>query len=391
MTYSLPNEIIECLTILKNAGIDAYLVGGCVRDMIMGLTPDDYDITTNASPEKIKSLFPHTVDTGIEHGTVTVIINHTPIEITRMRIDGDYLDHRRPIDIIPARSLNEDLLRRDFTINALALDLQGNLTDITRGVHDIKHKTIRAVGNPYKRFSEDALRIMRAYRFCSKLQFNLEKSTQNAAKELAHLLSDISAERIYDELKKTLMGKNPAVVEELILSGGLIKAGLTNCNNLSALNELEVDINIRLSALIILCNADAVCVTNSLKTPNIIKNTVKKIVSIYSDYSSFTAISPKQIKLMIKQSDRSIALMLLKLLSVLKGIDYSELVEKFDSVKNDPIFINELDISGNDLISIGINGTDIGKTQIFLQDYVINNPKDNKKTILLSIAKNIEL
>lgn len=195
---------------LADSGFQAFLVGGCVRDMILGRDIHDHDITTDALPEQVMNVFSGftTVPTGLKHGTVTVLVNGEPFEITTFRIDGKYSDSRRPESVSFTRNLTDDLARRDFTINAIAMDIDGNISDPFHGCDDIKNKIIRCVGEPSMRFNEDALRILRAVRFSSVLGFEIEKNTSDALMNLRKNLDNISRERIRDELDKLICGKN---------------------------------------------------------------------------------------------------------------------------------------------------------------------------------------
>lgn len=210
---STPREALE---LLCSNGYEAYLVGGCVRDYAMGIEPYDYDICTNALPEQILFVFSEyrTVETGIRHGTVTVIIDNSPIEITTYRSDGQYTAHRTPKQVAFVRDLKSDLSRRDFTINSICCDKDGKMVDIFGGMADIERMIIRAIGNPYTRFEEDALRILRAIRFASVLGFSIEENTEKALFDKSYLLDFVSAERKLTELKKLLLGKN---VTEVLL------------------------------------------------------------------------------------------------------------------------------------------------------------------------------
>lgn len=207
---NIPENIKFATDRLISNGYDAHLVGGCVRDMLMGKQPHDYDITTNALPEKIIDCFSdkQLYLSGLKHGTVAVIIGGEAVEITTYRIDGEYSDSRHPENVVFTNDLTLDLSRRDFTINAAALTPSGELTDVFGSSEDIKNKIIKCVGDADKRFSEDALRIMRAFRFASVLGFTIEEKTADAMKRNAHLLKNISAERIYQELCKAVCGDN---------------------------------------------------------------------------------------------------------------------------------------------------------------------------------------
>lgn len=208
----MPVQAREIIEKLRHAGYEAYIVGGCVRDSILEKDPADWDITTSASPVEIKELFPYTIDTGIEHGTVTVMIDHQPFEVTTYRVDGKYQDHRRPTQVHFTKSLKEDLLRRDFTINAMAYNDDDGLIDLYGGLADLKNGIIRCVGEAAQRFDEDALRILRALRFQAQLGFQVEEETKAAIRRQACFLKDISAERIQVELDKLLVSDHPEVL-----------------------------------------------------------------------------------------------------------------------------------------------------------------------------------
>ena len=206
----LPCEVKLAIAKLTEKGFEAYIVGGCVRDSLMKCTPKDYDITTSANPEEVKNVFKEyrVVETGLKHGTVTVIVRGMPLEITTFRIDSEYLDHRHPKNVTFTKSLKEDTARRDFTMNALAYNDEKGLCDFYGGKVDIENKIIRCVGDANKRFNEDALRIMRALRFSSVLGFDIEENTKNAMFNNKHLLKNISSERLAGELVKLLCGAN---------------------------------------------------------------------------------------------------------------------------------------------------------------------------------------
>lgn len=214
MKIELPRKVIMIINNLQLHGYEAFAVGGCVRDSILCRKPEDWDITTSARPEEIKRLFRRTVDTGIEHGTVTVMIGREGFEVTTYRVDGLYEDSRHPKDVTFTTSLEEDLRRRDFTINAMAYNDEVRLVDVFGGVRDLNHHLIRCVGDPMERFSEDALRILRAVRFSAQLAFPIEKNTAQAVRELAPTLQNISAERIQVELVKLLMSDHPDLIQD---------------------------------------------------------------------------------------------------------------------------------------------------------------------------------
>lgn len=205
----LPENVKTIITTLENAGFEGYAVGGCVRDTLLHKNPDDWDITTNASPIEVKKLFPCTIDTGIAHGTVTVLIGKETFEVTTYRIDGEYEDARHPKEVVFTSCLSEDLKRRDFTINAMAYNDKTGIVDEFGGIQDLEAKIIRCVGNPEERFTEDALRMMRAVRFSGQLGYEIEFTTGQAINKLAPTLSKISAERICTELTKLMISEHP--------------------------------------------------------------------------------------------------------------------------------------------------------------------------------------
>ena len=214
MKIQLPEKVNTIIKTLQAHGYEAYAVGGCVRDSILGRIPDDWDITTSATPQETKALFHRTFDTGIEHGTITVLIEKDAFEVTTYRVDGEYEDSRHPKEVTFTRCLKEDLLRRDFTINAMAYNDTEGLVDIFGGIEDLEKKVIRCVGNARERFGEDALRIMRAVRFAAQLGFEIEEDTKAGIIELAPTLANISAERIQVELIKMMVSPNPTLLRK---------------------------------------------------------------------------------------------------------------------------------------------------------------------------------
>ena len=200
MNFIIPDKVNKIIEELRNYGFEAYAVGGCVRDMILGRSPQDWDITTSATPLEVKSIFRRTVDTGIVHGTVTVLLDKDHFEVTTYRLDGEYEDNRHPKEVSFTSSLTEDLKRRDFTINAMAYNEIEGVIDLFGGMEDLQRGLIRCVGSAKERFEEDALRILRAVRFSAQLGFTIEEDTLKAVREKAENLKNISAERIRVEL-----------------------------------------------------------------------------------------------------------------------------------------------------------------------------------------------
>lgn len=219
MEFSIPKKVNEIIEELNRHGFEAYAVGGCVRDMVLGREPEDWDITTSATPQQVKKIFRRTVDTGIAHGTVTVLMDKEHYEVTTYRLDGVYEDNRHPKKVSFTSSLTEDLKRRDFTINAMAYNEKEGFIDLFGGLEDLKKGLIRCVGSPMERFGEDALRILRAVRFSAQLGFEIEEETMKAIRKKAANLVYISAERIRAELTKLLISEHPDRLRTLYEAG----------------------------------------------------------------------------------------------------------------------------------------------------------------------------
>jgi tRNA nucleotidyltransferase (CCA-adding enzyme) len=219
MVIEIPKKAEAIITTLMEHGFEAYVVGGCVRDAILGRTPEDWDITTSARPDEVKKLFSRTIDTGIQHGTVTVMMEREGFEVTTYRIDGEYEDSRHPTNVEFTTSLVKDLERRDFTINAMAYNQRNGLVDVFDGMGDLERRLIRCVGCAKERFDEDALRMLRAVRFAGQLGFSIHEDTRAAICEKAETLKHISAERIRVEMEKLLTSKHPALLLEAYETG----------------------------------------------------------------------------------------------------------------------------------------------------------------------------
>ena len=215
----IPEQVNTILEKLHASGHEAYVVGGCVRDALLGREPNDWDITTSALPTQVKEIFPRTIDTGLKHGTVTVLIGRGSYEVTTYRVDGVYEDGRHPKQVTFTPSLSEDLMRRDFTINAMAYDPVSGLVDLFDGQKDLTDGIIRAVGDPAQRFAEDALRILRAFRFAAQLGYEIDPETLRAASALSGSLVKISSERIREELEKILLSENPDILMKAYEAG----------------------------------------------------------------------------------------------------------------------------------------------------------------------------
>ena len=277
----IPVQAKYILQKLTAAGFEAYFVGGCVRDFLLGNSPSDFDITTNATPEETTAVFAadKVIPTGIKHGTVTVIHGGYPFEITTYRTETVYTDGRHPDTVEFSRKLSDDLCRRDFTVNAMAMGLGGDVVDLYGGRADLEKGVIRAVGEPRRRFTEDALRILRAFRFASKLGFEIEEKTLGAASELASRLSLVSRERIFAELEKLLLGKSATEVLGVMQERGVFGHIFNSPQiNLAAVHALPNRADIRLASLL-LFDANAKEHLRSLKTSNAFFESVSSIVN----------------------------------------------------------------------------------------------------------------
>ena len=386
---NIPTGAETIIKTLENRGFEAYLVGGCVRDMLLGKDPKDFDITTNALPEQIKSAFEKTIDTGIKHGTVTVIINGMPFEVTTFRNDGDYIDKRRPETVNFVSDLREDLARRDFTVNAMAYNRTKGIVDCFGGREDLKSKTVRAVGDPEKRFSEDALRIMRLVRFCSVLDFVPEKKTYKAAKKLCKNLRFVSAERIFAEFSKLLVGKRPDLISDIIASGGLESFGISGKTSLKKLPLLTSKLELRLFAFIKILSLDTDEISSKLKIKNSIKNYLKKceaIMFLTPESDDF------EIKTALATAGREILFDVCEYKTKIEKNDMSDIAKRAEKIikSAEPYTVSHLKISGKDLENLGFKGEKIGVMLKALCDSVKRNPENNKRETLISIAEKLK-
>ena len=430
----LPPNIEKVIETIESAGFEAYAVGGCVRDYLMGISPDDYDVATSANPDTIKLLFERTYDTGIEHGTVTVLMDSTPIEVTTFRTEGDYIDNRKPSSVSFVKKLDEDLKRRDFTINALAYNKRCGIVDLFGGTEDIKSGKIQCVGNPDERFTEDALRMLRAIRFACKTGFELTEETKQAIIKNAPLIRNVSKERIKTELEKAITSKHREKLY-LLYELGISKqvAGWfdfcmkteqntpyhiynVGMHSLKALEYSPYEKEACWAALlhdvgkpykrttdangqdhfkgheeISASLADEIM--RELKFDNRMRLKIKKIIKLHRfDYQ----LTPYGIKKAICDCSREDFPLLLTLMEADSKAHSesatSERLEKlakikkiYEEVKNDPLTIKELKINGNDLKTLGLSGAEIGNTLEKLMDAVLKDKTLNEKSKLLAL------
>ena len=380
MKISIPEYVKKAIFELNSKGFEAYVAGGAVRDALLGMSPDDWDITTNALVSDVQEIFTRHFDTGIKHGTVTALVDGKPIEITTYRIEGDYENNRRPRSVEFTANLSDDLKRRDFTINAMAYNDERGLVDHFGGEDDLKNKVIRCVGNPDERFNEDALRMMRAVRFSSRLGFEIEDKTFKSIQKNCQLLKNISAERVQSEFVKTLL--TGADVDILFSSGimGIILPEIIN--NSQLVNSVPADKDLKLSALFY-DTEEEVCrkLLNRLKFDNKTKHNVLQILKCSTMEIPDDEISSRK---MLRDFGCEI---LEKTISLWKSLQKN--VEKAEQILNktklQPHSLSMLAIDGNDLKNVGISGVEIGKTMSFLLDEVIKNPELNTKPQLLNL------
>ena len=442
MKIELPKKVLFIINNLQLAGYDAFAVGGCVRDSILARKPQDWDITTSAKPEAIKEIFRRTVDTGIEHGTVTVMIGKDSYEVTTYRIDGAYEDSRHPKEVRFTNCLEEDLRRRDFTINAMAYNDDVRLVDVFGGMQDLNHHLIRCVGDPRERFSEDALRILRAVRFSAQLDFPIEPDTAKAVKELAPNLKNISAERIQTELVKLLVSDHPekildayelgitkVILPEFDAMMETTQETLHHCYNVGehtihALMNIPADKVLRLTMLFHDTGKPArktvdpdgtahfkghayvseeltKSIMHRLKFDNDTLRKVSKLVLYHDDRMPATMkhvrramnrisaeLFPYYMKVRMADTLAQSDYQRDKKLENLAGIEkcYQEILEKKQCVS-----LKELKINGQDLIAAGIEkGPKIGQTLQTLLQEVIEEPEKNTREYLLARIKELE-
>ncbi len=380
--FTLPEYVSKILNTLHNAGFDSFVVGGAVRDMLLGGKPNDFDITTSCPPEKTATLFKKTVPTGIKHGTVTVIEDNKSVEVTTFRSDNGYTNHRKPDSVSFVGNLTEDLKRRDFTVNAIALSINGEIIDIFGGKEDIKNKIIRAVGNPSERFCEDALRIIRAFRFSAKLNFKIEPSTYKAAIDNAHLLEQISRERIFGEFTQILLTDHPEKVKPLVDGGGFKHLGIEKIESCKTLGHMPKKFDLRFYYFCRLANISAAVLCKSLKTDNKLFNYCKTMGILEETGVDTNIIS---IKKALKLADEQV----LKDYFIIKdNTNACKAFEIIDKIINlgEPYKISHLKVDGNDILSLGCVDTAIGTVLNFLLEKVIEDPTLNNKTKLLLLA-----
>ena len=387
--FFIPDYIQTALRTLEAAGFEAYLVGGCVRDALMGVTPEDYDITTSALPEQIKALFGteyKTIDTGMKHGTVAPIIEGHAVEITTFRIDGSYSDNRHPDSVRFSAKLFDDLSRRDFTVNAMAFSPTTGLADCFGGQEDLQKRCIRCVGEADKRFGEDALRMLRALRFSAVLGFTVEEQTANSIHKNIGSILNVSAERIYSELKKLLAGDNCAAVLRRFPCLLQTVLGITPSPTQLAALEPEATVGFRLAVLFIGEDCGRL---KSLKPDNKTFRYCSDLVRLYAIPLGMEQASPGALFLGMRAHQAECATMeaLLELHRRMEcAFAYEALCESLAEarLKNLPLTAAELALSGEDLKKSGFSGREIGEKTEQLITAVLAGRCENTRGALLA-------
>lgn len=392
MKIAIPENIISVMSLLEESGFEAYAVGGCVRDSLLGRKPYDWDVCTSALPEETLGVFKdlRTIPTGIKHGTVTVIAD-SPVEITTFRIDGEYLDNRRPSEVSFTRTLAEDLCRRDFTVNAMAADKNGSVTDLYGGKEDLQKKIIRCVGCAQKRFDEDALRIMRALRFAATLGFSLEESTARAVLLQKELLKNIAVERIRVETDKLLLGNCEDILYNYreVFAVFIPEAEITR-EKAERISLADPEIEIRLALLLQnLAPETAKAVLRRLRYSNSVTNAV---VGLVESKDMVVGNTLPAVKRLLHASDEENAKRLVRFRRA-NGSITAETEKEILSAINNVIDNNEcyslstLAVNGADLSAIGIKGKKIGETLNRLLNEVMEGTTANNKDDLLDKVK----
>ena len=395
----VPESVEIIINTLQEKGYEAYAVGGCVRDSVLGIEPKDWDITTSAKPEEIKALFRRTVDTGIKHGTVTILLKGIGYEVTTYRIDGEYEDSRHPKEVLFTSSLEEDLKRRDFTINAMAYNSNNGIVDCFGGIEDLNSGIIRCVGDPQERFTEDALRILRAVRFAAVLNFDIEDETKHAIDNLSYTLTKISKERIQSELDKLLMSDGTDRVRQLYETGiikwifypedeGYKKDDINKL--VSILKNSPKDHYIRWAVFISFVSAKDIL--RNLKFDN---KTIKICNKLKEhQYFSLFVSEPELRKAVVIIGRDIFGQYYIPYRKAMKNVDcvlLDEIVNLYNLIlqRGDCLSVKEMAIKGSDLIQIGVEpGVKMGEVIEKLFEMIIEDHTINQRDTLLKIARN---
>ena len=410
----IPKDVGYILKSIRNAGFEAYAVGGCVRDCLLKKEPKDWDITTSALPQQVKEIFLKTVDTGIKHGTVTVPVHGIGYEVTTYRVDGEYLDGRHPENVSFTSRLDEDLKRRDFTINAFVYNEETGIIDLFGGLEDLKNGIIRCVGEPEERFGEDALRILRAVRFAAVLGFDIEQKTYAAAEKLAGLLSKVSSERIKAEIDKIFLSDNPGhicLLKELGLENVILPEfsafPQAEKNDLKLILENSPkELSVRWAVFFYALHRSgaeenaAVNIMHRLKFDNRSRDRILKFLRTVemplpkAEDPAFRTGVRRLINILGKDDITDYISFCSALSMVYEDLlnDYPALFNEIRSIfdNKECTSLKELEINGKDILALGnVSGTVVGETLKKLLDKVLEQPEFNNKAGLISLAEQI--
>ena len=388
VTISIPNYALSVMKALEAAGEEVYIVGGCVRDALLGKKPHDYDMTVSCEPQRTMDTLSdfRTIATGIAHGTVTAISEGRPIEITTFRVDGSYTDMRRPDSVSFTRNISDDLSRRDFTVNAMAYSPKSGLIDLFGGADDLKKGLLRAVGEPEKRFGEDALRIMRAFRFSAQLGFEIEESTLAAAEKCKAGLAKIAKERISSEFVRLICSPYPEKPLLQMIELGIldyVTPGYAPSKKiLSLLSQMPCDDLSRLGFFLAESDREGVCaIASHLKLSNKQKSGAAAISE-----NAKTVIQRSRDATLLRSRIGEYAQLAARA-SALLGYSNEKAITLVEGDRS-PCRISDLEINGKELSMLGFSGKEIGELLEYLLDKVIEEPKINTKEQLTELAKN---
>ena len=407
MKINLPPKVRYIINKIYENNYEAYIVGGCVRDAILGFEPNDYDITTSASPNTIQEIFKDfkCIETGIEHGTVSVVIEDEIFEITTYRIEGEYKDHRRPDKVDFTDRLEEDLKRRDFTINAMAYNEKKGLIDLFGGKEDLNNKIIKTVGNPYDRFNEDGLRMIRAIRFSSKLNFTIEKETLKAIYDKSFIINNISLERITDEFTKIILSDKPENIKYLFETKLLKYLNISNeddigklkqfYNEIVILKKINKNLEKRLALLDYIVeknniNCKSFC-NELIYSKKIIKN--HNIILTLLKNIEIDHLNKVEIKKILSGVDRNLLEEYLDISRIIydKEKKVDEIIDILSEIEenNECYIIKNLKVNGRDIMSLGYKNKEVGEVLNYLLEIVIEDYTLNKKDVIIKKIKEI--
>ena len=389
-----PKYVRHVLVTLQSRGYPVYLVGGCVRDMLLGVRPQDWDVCTAALPEQIMELFPDARPTGLQHGTVTVTVENHPVEVTTFRAESSYADHRHPDMVQFVGDLTADLSRRDFTMNAIAISPDGLIADPFGGTEDIRHQVIRCVGVPEQRFEEDALRMFRALRFSARLGFTVDLFTVEGIRAKAPLAAYLAAERVRDELEKLLLTPSPETVYDLVELGLLesfLAPGLPDPALLRRLSRLPRKAQVRWVGLCqVLRRSGCIpCAERFLSALRLDHRTIRMAADCERLLDSELPRDDLGRKRWLKLCGVDTVRCALACYDAFTGAHESRELRRI--LKSGECFsLRHLAVSGDDLLALGLRGRALGEMLDFLLDYVMEYPDNNRRELLLVLAAGTE-